>query len=62
MSTPEQQNLSDILMEIAKLPLDSQHRIKANAEAMTEFLREKGPEGCMALALVAARFASTGVI
>jgi hypothetical protein len=57
-----QQNLSNILMEIAKQPIDTQHRIKNTAEAVTEFLREKGPEGCMALALVAARFANTGVL
>lgn len=54
----DQDTLSMINAEIAKMPIDAQHRIKDMASSLRDFITTNGGEGHMALALTGARIAA----
>lgn len=58
----EAQVLALIHMEILTLSPDKQQKVTNTAAALREFVRANGPEAYMALALVGAEMAATGIV
>lgn len=57
-NTPDLAIVRQIEAEIAKHPLEIQHRVRNTATAIREFVHAHGGEGHLALALVGAKMAA----